>query len=434
MTDGANRATDQSTGEQVDTEEQAAFRARVRSFLEANAKPKRARDDDEGGGLFDEMEAGDEAARVAEAKAFQAKLFDAGLAGITWPKEYGGAGLANRELEIFNEEAAAYELPTGIFLIGHGMCGPTLLALGTEEQKRRYIPPMLRGDVVWCQLFSEPGAGSDVASLQTRAVRDGDEWVVNGQKVWTSGAHYSDFGMLIARTDPDAPKHRGITMFVVDMRSPGIEVRPLRQITGGANFNEVFFTDARVPAENVVGAVDEGWRAAITMLMNERMVGVAGQGGGGSLGASGLGSILRLARERGLDRDPVIRQRIADVWIRTQIMRYTGMRLRAAVKAGRVPGPEGSIAKLYGAELGKARSELALDLAGAAGIAWPAGERGGDRWAMGVVAAPAGAIAGGTDQIQRNIIGERVLGLPKEPQVDRDVPFRDLLVGTQARS
>ena len=417
----------------VDTAEQAEFRSRVRAFLEAHAQRRRSRDDgsDDEGGLFDEVEHDAEQRRIAEAQAFQAALFDAGLAGITWPKEYGGAGLGNRELEIFNEEAAAFELPTGVFLIGHGMCGPTLLALGTEEQKQRYVPPMLRGDEIWCQLFSEPGAGSDVASLQTRAVRDGDEWVVSGQKVWTSGAHYSRYGMVIARTDPDVPKHRGITMFVVDMRAPGVEVRPLRQITGGANFNEVFFTDVRIPAENVVGDVDEGWRAAITMLMNERMVGVASQGGGGVMGGGDLGAVIRLARERGVNGDPVVRQRIADLWIRREIMRYTGMRLRAAVKAGRPPGPEGSIAKLFGARLGADRASVALAIAGAGGAAWEAGRRGANRWAMGVVAAPAGRIAGGSDEVQRNIIGERVLGLPKEPQVDREVAFRDLLVGTQ---
>ena len=416
----------------VDTAEQEAFRRQVRAFLEANAKRKpEGGDDDEAGALFDELDAADERGRVAEAQAFQGRLFDAGLAGVTWPKEYGGGGLGNRELEIFNAEAASFELPTGIFLIGHGMCGPTLLTLGTEEQRRRYVPPMLRGDEIWCQLFSEPGAGSDVASLQTRAVRDGDEWVVNGQKVWTSGAHYSDYGMLIARTDPDAPKHRGITMLVVDMHSPGVEVRPLRQITGGANFNEVFFTDARIPHQNVVGEPNEGWRAAITMLMNERMVGVASQGGGGGMGRASLSSVIRLARDRGLDRDALVRQQIADLWARTQIMRYTGMRLRAAVKAGKDPGPEGSIAKLYGAQLGKDLAAAALAIAGARGVAWEPSERGAHRWAMAVVAAPAGAIAGGTDQVQRNIIGERVLGLPKEPQVDRDVPFRDLLVGTQ---
>ena len=417
--------------------DETELRARVRSFLEASASRKRTRrgedEDEDEDGLFDEVDAAAERQRVAEAQAFQARLFDAGLAGITWPVEYGGAGLGSRQLEIFNEEAQGFELPSRIFMIGHGMCGPTLLALGTEEQKQRYIPPMLRGEEIWCQLFSEPGAGSDVASLQTRAVRDGDEWVVNGQKVWTSGAHYSDFGMLIARTNPDAPKHRGITMFVVDMRSPGIEVRPLRQITGGANFNEVFFTDVRVPHANVVGQVDEGWRAAITMLMNERMAGVAAQGGGGGMGGVGVRSVIRLAKARGRAGDPVVRQRLADLWIRSTIMRYTGIRLREAVKRG-VPGPEGSIAKLYGAQLSKDMGEVALELAGAAGVAWNGEERGADRWAMAVLSAPAGGIAGGTDQIQRNIIGERVLGLPKEPQVDREVPFRELLVGTQRSS
>ncbi len=413
-----------------DTTDQTELRMRARRFLDTNARRKRARDDDDGEGLFDEVDAVGEQERIAEAKAFQGKLFDAHLAGITWPREHGGCGLGTAEAEVFNEEAAAFELPTGIFLIGHGMCGPTLLALGTEEQKHRYIPPMLRGDEIWCQLFSEPEAGSDVASLQTRAVRDGDEWVVDGQKVWTSGAHYSDFGMLIARTDPDVPKHQGLTMFIVDMRSPGIETRPLRQITGGANFNEVFFTDAHVPHANVVGTVNEGWRAAITMLMNERMA--VAQGGG--MGGANIRSVIRLARERNLDHDPLVRQQIADLWIRTTIMRYIGIRLREAVKAGRVPGPEGSIAKLAGAQLGKDLANVALAIAGPQGQAWSAGDPTGNRWATALLAAPAGAIAGGTDQIQRNIIGERVLGLPREPQTDRTVPFRDLLVGTQQAS
>lgn len=431
MTDGAGSVVDPSV-ERSDRGADREFRERVEAFLAANARPKRSSDED-GGGLFDELGPAEERERVAEAQAFQARLFEAGLAGITWPKQYGGAGRGDRELQIFNEVASAFELPTGAFMIGHGMCGPTLLVLGTEEQRRTYIPPMLRGDQIWCQLFSEPGAGSDVASLQTRAVRDGEQWVVNGQKVWTSGAHYSKYGMLIARTDVDVAKHRGLTMFVVDMSSPGVQVRPLRQITGGANFNEVFFTDVRVPVENVVGSVGEGWRAAITMLMNERMVGVASQGGGGALGATGLGAVIRLVRQAGLNHDPVIRQRVADIWIRTQIMRYTGMRLRASAATGRVPGPEGSIAKLYGAQLGKDRAALALDMAGVGGVAWSPSEQGGGRWAMAVLAAPAGAIAGGTDQVQRNIIGERVLGLPKEPEVDRERAFRDLLVGTQPR-
>ncbi|MDP1821461.1 MAG: acyl-CoA dehydrogenase family protein [Acidimicrobiales bacterium] len=414
------------------TAEQAALRTQIQRFLESNARARsRSDDEDDPGGLFDEVDESTERERIAQSQSFQARLADAGFAGITWPKEYGGAGMSPRELEIFNEEAAGYELPTRIFMIGHGMCGPTLLALGTEEQKRHYIPPMLRGDEIWCQLFSEPGAGSDVASLQTRAVRDGDEWTVNGQKVWTSGAHYADYGILIARTNPDAPKHRGITMFIVDMRSPGIEIRPLRQITGGANFNEVFFTDTHIPHANVVGDVDEGWRAAITVLMNARMAGVSAQGGGGGMGGASVRSLIALARERGVDGDPVVRQLLAGLWIRSTIQRYTGIRMRETARSGRVPGPEGSIAKLYGAQLSRDMGSAAVAIAGTGGQAWDEGARGGDRWAMAVLSAPGSGIAGGTDQVQRNIIGERVLGLPKEPQVDRETPFRDLLVGTQ---
>ena len=404
------------------------FRARVRAFLEGNAPRRRARsedDEDLGHGPLEEAEDGD---MVARNKEFQAKLFDAGLAGLTWPKEYGGQGLTNREVQIWNEEAAGYDLPASIYTIGHGMCGPTIMQMGTEAQKQRYIRPMLRGEEVWCQLFSEPGAGSDVASLQTRALRDGDEWIINGQKVWTSGAHYCDWGVVITRTNVDNPKHRGISMFIVDMHAPGVTVRPLRQITGGANFNEVFFDDVRVPSENLIGEVDEGWRAAIAMLMNERVAIGAGGGGGRAAGTS---SVIRLARRRGLTGDAQVRQDLADLYIRETILGYIGMRVREAVKSGRTPGPEGSIAKLSGSLLARRRSDVAMAIAGPAGAAWPEEEAGGDRWSLMVLSAPASAIAGGTDQIQRNIIGERVLGLPKDPQIDRDMPFRELKVGTQ---
>ena len=252
------------------------FREKARAWLEENVTRRgsgRAGDD-----------AGDIADRdlVSESKAFQARLFDAGFAGITWPTEYGGQGLSNEYQRAFNEESADFEMLTGTFTIGLGMCGPTILAHGSEEQKQRYIQPMLRADEVWCQLFSEPGAGSDVASLQSRAIRDGDEYVLNGQKVWTTGAHYCDYGIVIARTDPDQPKHRGISMFIVDMKAPGVTVKPLRQITGGSSFNEVFFDDVKIPVDHLVGERNEGWRAAITMLMNERVA--IGAGGGGAHG------------------------------------------------------------------------------------------------------------------------------------------------------
>jgi len=421
-------------------ETEAEFRARVQAFFSAHAPRRRVRPDpdaaepvapeaaegqDEGGHGFLSADDGD---MVSRSKAFQAAMFDAGLAGLTWPREYGGQGLTNREIQIWGEESAAYELPASIYTIGHGMCGPTILQLGTEAQKQRYIRPMLRGDEVWCQLFSEPGAGSDVASLQTRAVRDGEEWVVNGQKVWSSGAHYCDWGVVITRTNLDNPKHRGISMFIVDMHSPGVTVRPLRQITGGSNFNEVFFDDVRIPAENLIGEVDEGWRAAVAMLMNERVA--IGAGGGGGR-ASGVSALIRLAQRRDLAGDGRVRQDLADLYVRETILGYIAMRVREAVKSGKTPGPEGSIAKLCSSLLARRLSDVAMVLAGPAGTAWPEGEVGGDRWSLMVLGAPVSAIAGGTDQIQRNIIGERVLGLPKDPQVDRDLPFRQLKVGTQ---
>ncbi|HEX2851074.1 MAG TPA: acyl-CoA dehydrogenase family protein [Acidimicrobiales bacterium] len=414
-----------------DTPELAEFRKKVRAFLEANAPKRQQRVPDEDEVEVDQaMEGGD----VAKNKDFQARLFDAGLAGITWPAEYGGQGLTNEHQRVFNEEAADYELLTGVYTIGLGMVIPTLLEFGTGEQKERYVRKALRGEEIWSQLFSEPGAGSDVASLQTRAERDGDEWVINGQKVWTTGAQHSDFGAVICRTNPDQPKHRGITMFIIDFHQPGVTVRPLRQMNGGSGFNEVFFDDVRVPATNVIGQVDDGWRCAIAMLMNERVA--IGTGGGGARRGSGGGidAMVKLARKKGVLGDPVIRQGLADVYIRQRIMGFIGQRTRAALKMGKAPGPEGSIAKLAGAVLSRRSSDLGIAIAGPAGVAWEDGDRRGPRWALSVLSTPASRIAGGTDEIQRNIIGERVLGLPKEPQVDRDQPFRELKVGTQKTS
>jgi alkylation response protein AidB-like acyl-CoA dehydrogenase len=410
------------------------FRARCRAFLEANATKARVRsadDDDE----FDEwaqMEGGGDV--IGNAKRYQAALYDAGLAGITWPKEVGGQGLSNEHQRVFNEEAADYEVPAGVYTIGLGMVLPTIVEHGTDEQRERYIRKGLRGEEIWSQLFSEPGAGSDVASLQMKAERDGDEFVLNGQKVWTTGAQHSDFGAVIARTNPDMPKHRGITMFIIDFKDPNIDVRPLRQMNGGAGFNEVYFTDVRVPATNVVGQVDDGRRCAIAMLANERVA--IGAGGGGARrggGGGGIDAMVKLAKQRGLIDDPVIRQGLVDVYIRQRIMGFIGQRTRAALKSGKAPGPEGSIAKLAGALLSKRSSDLGIAIAGPAGQAWLPDDRRGPRWAQQVLSSPSSRIAGGTDEIQRNIIGERVLALPKEPQVDRDQPFRELKVGTQSR-
>ena len=356
---------------------------------------------------------------------FQRRLFDAGLAGITVPVEYGGQGLSVEHLEVLNAEAAGMELPLGAFTITLGMCVPVLLAHGTESQRMRHIEPMLRGDEVWCQLFSEPNAGSDVAAAQTRAVRDGDEWVMNGQKVWTSSAERASFGMCIARTDPDVPKHRGLTMFVVPMDAPGVTVRPLLQMNGSSGFNEVFLDDVRLPDSARLGDTGRGWAVAVSMLMNER----ATLGASGNSLTSGSTAPVLAARHEFGGR----RQALADLYIREEVLRIVALRIRAATEAGRDPGPVGSIAKLAGSELVRRSAEELVATRGAASMAWEPGDEAAEAALARFLMAPGMTIAGGTSEIQRNIIGERVLGLPKEPDVDRDVPFRDVLQNRSPR-
>jgi alkylation response protein AidB-like acyl-CoA dehydrogenase len=397
------------------------FRLRARAWLAANA-PRRAGDTEgeqvgSGGGL-------------ARQKAFQAQLYDAGFVGITWPAEYGGQGRTNAEQIAFSQEAAAYALPVGAFVIGLGMPAPTILECGTEAQKQRYLKPMMRGEEIWCQLFSEPGAGSDVASLQTSAVADGDTWVLNGQKVWTSGAQYSDYGAVLARTDPTQPKHRGITMFIVDMHAPGVTVRPLRVATGAAPFNEVFFDSVRLPADAVIGERNRGWDAAVVMLRAERItIGTMTSGRDNPLGFESLRTMAgRLGR---LDH-PRHRRRLAELYARQQAAALFGRTLREEALAGRSPGARGSMAKLANAELGTFAAVVAQDVLGDA----LAGYEAGDELAgvvTSIIAVTGSSIAGGTNEIQRNIIGERVLGLAKDPGVDRQTPFNQLRVGTQKR-
>ncbi len=396
------------------------FRTRVREFLATHADRAGTASHDDGDAV------------VARGKAFQNALADAGLAALTYPVEVGGAGLDAEHQKVFDEESNGYEMPSRQFMVGIGICAPTLLEHGTDEQRRTYLPALLRADAVWCQLFSEPGAGSDVASLQTRAERDGDEWVVNGQKVWTSGAHYADYGLLVARTNRDVPKHRGITMFICDMRAPGVTSRPLRQIDGRAHFNEVFLDDVRLPSDAVVGEVDDGWRVTLAMLANER-VAIGAGGSSQSLSSDGYGSVLRLARARGRTDDPEVRQELADLYVLERILALLGMRIREALVSGRAPGPEGSVAKLAATVLGKQSASLGMALAGAGSLAWEEHDPSGGDPAAAFLFAPMLGIAGGTSEIQKNIIGERVLGLPKDPAVDKDVPFRDLLVGTQTK-
>ena len=395
-----------------DTPTEAAFRAEARTWLDANAT---LRTDDSGlsGYLTQRSD------HVARCREWQRTLYEGGWAGITWPEGDGGRGGSAIEASIFNQEQSRYAVSVGAFPVGNGMVGPTVIAHGTDAQKKRYLDPLLRGEEIWCQLFSEPGAGSDLAGLSSRAVRDGDEFVVNGQKVWTSGAQYSDFAILLVRTDFDQPKHRGITYLLVDMTSPGIEVRPLTQINGAAHFNEVFLSDVRVPMENLIGEVNAGWGPTLTTLANERTA----IGGGGGVTFAHLD---RLARETGAEREPRLRQDLAAAFTRFEVLRYLGLRVQTALSQGRPPGAESSVLKLaYSQHLART-ADLVLALEGPAGVLSGADAPSAGLWQEYFLGQWAARIGGGTDQIQRNVIGERVLGLPPEPRADKTMPFRDL--------
>jgi alkylation response protein AidB-like acyl-CoA dehydrogenase len=397
-----------------DSEEEAAWRAECRAWLDEHAPAVAGK---RGLGLL-EPSGGD---YMKRAKRWQATKFDAGFARITWEPEFGGRNGTTMQQIIFSQEEARHALPTEIFVIGLGMIAPTLRAVGTDAQKQRYLTKLLRGEEIWCQLFSEPGAGSDVASLSTSAVRDGDEWVINGQKVWTSGAHYADFGEIICRTAPDAEKHKGITAFIIDMHAPGITIRPIKQINGGTGFNEVFFDEVRVPSEHVLGDPNEGWNVAITTLMNER-VAIGSGGAGGARGS--VHDLIDLARRHGADTDARVRQAIAALYEKTRIQRFLSMRTLTAASQGKVPGPEGSIGKLFGARIMTELGQLAIAIAGPAALA---GNGGDDyQWHEPMLGAPAAHIAGGSDEVLKNIIGERVLGLPGEPRPDKGVAWKDV--------
>ena len=306
------------------------------------------------------------------------------------------------------------------------MVAPTIVAHGSTDAKNHYLEAMYRGDIVACQLFSEPGAGSDLASLQTKAERDGDEWVITGQKVWTTGAHYSDIGEIIARTDPELPKHKGLTGFIVDMRAPGVEVRPLRQMTGGASFNEVFFNEVKVPDADRLGDLNNGWNVALTTLMNERSAIGAGGGGGNNL----LTRLIAMTKAFGLSDDPLVRQELADLVIRSRVQNMNNQRALDKIRAGQLPGPEMSMAKLGGTMIMRRMGDFVSHVLGPKMIA-DTGEWGTFAWSQLVLGTPGGRIAGGSDEVMRNIVGERVLGLPKDAGIDSTSPFRELKVGTQ---
>ncbi|HTT86642.1 MAG TPA: acyl-CoA dehydrogenase family protein [Acidimicrobiales bacterium] len=397
------------------------FARSARDFLEANAEPRVEVNRAWGEGsdqisILPEQTPEEERAELAAARSWAQTRFDAGFGWITGPSRYGGRDLGRPYQRAYDAVETTFAIPPMTpYGVGLGMVAPTILAHATDEVKERYLRAMWRGDVVGCQLFSEPGAGSDLASLQTRAVRDGDEWIVTGQKVWTSGAHLADIGEIICRSDPDVPKHKGLTAFVIDMHAPGVEVRPLRQMTGGASFNEVFFTEVTVPDSHRLGDVNGGWTVALTTLMNER----AAIGGGS---ASGTGSgymtqrLFDLVRHQGKADDPLVRQQLADIVINGRVASMTNLRATAKIATGQLPGPEMSIGKLTLTMNMRRISDLVSGVLGPR-LAADTGEWGTYAWAQLVLGLPGMRVAGGTDEILHNIIGERVLGLPKEPRV-----------------
>jgi alkylation response protein AidB-like acyl-CoA dehydrogenase len=390
------------------TPDQQKFRERVRSWLASNIPSEW-------------KSLGSTEVPRPEAYEFlrkwQRKLHDGGFIGLTWPKEYGGQGLTFLEEMIVHEEMALQKAPPVLNVLGVGMAGPTIIAYGTEEQKKRYPAKILSCEEIWCQGYSEPNAGSDLASLQTRAVKDGDSYVINGQKVWTSLAHMADWMMLLARTDPEAPKHKGITYFLLDMHAPGVTVKPLKQITGDAEFNEVFFDNVRVHERQVLGGLNNGWAVGLTTLMYERL----------ALGF-GLQVRLRIALESMIDmarrvekhgrvitKDPVMRQKLAQLWIDTEALKYTGARAVTRLLKGELPGPEASTGKMGWVETHQRLQEIAMEIEGpysqlARGSEWAID---GGTWQYTFLRSRANSIEGGTTEIQKNIIGERVLGLPK---------------------
>ena len=397
-----------------DTPEEARFREEAATWLADNAP-----NDDAFRALTP----------LEQAKQWQKQKYDAGWACIGWAPEFGGRGASPIEEVIWRQEESQYDLPANFFLIGQGMIAPTLMAWARDEDKARYLPPLASGEEVWCQLFSEPAGGSDLAALRTRAERDGDEWVINGQKIWTSGAHFSDYGVIVVRTDPTVPKHKGLSYFYVDMKAPGVEIKPIKQLTGDSDFNEVYFNDVRVSDQQRLGEVGQGWQVSLTTLMNER----AAIGGG--FGQMDVALAMTVAQKVEIDGRPAledagVRARLANWYVQESGLKYTGYRSLTALSRGALPGPENSIGKLVGAPKMQAMSSYLMDLLEASGaitdesLATEAGII--QRAYMG---APGLRIAGGTDEIMANIIAERVLGLPQEPRLDKGIPFNEVPTG-----
>jgi alkylation response protein AidB-like acyl-CoA dehydrogenase len=406
-----------------DTPQEAEFRATVKAWIDQNA-PK---------DLVDRLS--QTTARKAltgadflkTAKAWQKKKADGGWSCMHWPREYGGRDASPMQRVIWQQEEGVFVKLSQPFNIGVGMCGPTVMAFGSEQHKRERLPKLASGEEIWCQLFSEPAGGSDLAGLRTRAERDGNDWIINGQKIWTSGAHYSDYGLLITRTDPNVPKHQGLTMFFLDMKSPGVEVKPIKQASGESEFNEVYFTNVRIPDHQRLGQVNEGWSVSLTTLMNERM----------SIGArvaTGFPEMFDFCSNLMLEDGPAIedravRSKLATWAVRTSGLKYTSYRTMSSLSKGERPGPENSIGKLVAGSTLQEIATYALELQGAAGVVTDTetSEAAGEFQAM-LLRSPSARIAGGSDEILRNIIAERVLGLPGDIRVDKNVPFNKIPV------
>jgi len=408
-----------------DTPEEAAFRAVARDWIQANA-PNELEAELKGGGFGNNGLKSVDPIQVA--KAWQKKKAEAGWACLHWPKEYGGRGATPIERVIWGQEEGVYGALSGLFIIGHGMCGPTVMAWADEATKQRLLPPLASGEHIWCQLFSEPAGGSDLAGLRTAAVpaTDGSgDWIINGQKIWTSGAQHSDYGIVITRTDPNVAKHKGLTMFWIDMKSPGIDVRPIKQANGQSGFNEVYFTDVRIPDSQRLGAVGDGWKVSLTTLMNERL----SIGSGMPTGFPELFDFcMNLQTEDGLAiEDRSVRSRLAQYAVKASGLKYTGMRAISALSKGETPGPENSIGKLVAGATMQELAMFALDLQGQGGVVSdPEIAAAGARFQQMLLRSPATRVEGGTDEILRNIIAERVLGLPGDIRVDKDVAFKDI--------
>jgi alkylation response protein AidB-like acyl-CoA dehydrogenase len=403
-----------------DSPEEAEYRAEVKAWLDENAKEY----------LSPPPEGLTEKDAIQRSKTWQAKKAAGGYAAITWPTEFGGAGGTPMQKVIYEQEESGYFLPGNIFTIGLGMCIPTMMAYATPEQLEHYVPRGLKGEDVWCQLFSEPAGGSDLAALRTKAIPDGDDWIINGQKIWTSGAQIADYGILITRTDPDKPKHKGMTMFFLDMKSPGVEVKPIKQASGGKGFNEVFFTDVRIPDSQRLGDVDDGWSVSLTTLMNERLsISENAQRG------VSVALIMELAQQIEDENGPMIRNKAVRAKIAEWHSKYMGLRngryrTMTALSQGARPGPESSINKAVNAPMLQDIAMFGLDLMDQAGVMMdPDLAEFRRAFSEGYLGSPGLRIAGGTDEVMKNIIAERVLGMPGDIRVDKGIPFKDIPTG-----